>query len=222
MLKVNCHLLCILCGRLHGLGGSSCLELNHQVITVLCGPHRQQTRLRGSMICFSKSTPLKLKSILLEKLPKDKVLHVHVCVCYPLSFIVYPTCDICNISTLFFIRPHVVQQASFRGHGIQASLWGLSMLDCEVDVHHIDFWLHDSTSFRVVCKGILMLCFSSWSDEMNSGNTLDEQLLMNPTSSLSQKVFEAHDWNSQTSCHGRPFFRPLLDQLCVYISQQER
>lgn len=80
MLKVNCHFVCILCGGLRGLGGSGCSEPNHQVITVLCGPHRQQTRLRGSMICFWKSTPLKLKSILSERLPKDKVLCVCVCV----------------------------------------------------------------------------------------------------------------------------------------------
>lgn len=41
---------------------------------LLCGPCRLQTRLRGSMICSWKSTPLKSKSIRLERLPKDKVL----------------------------------------------------------------------------------------------------------------------------------------------------
>lgn len=35
------------------------------------------------------------------------------------------------------------------------------------------------------------------------------------------KVFEAHDWNSQTSCHGRPFSALCLIS-CVYLSQQER
>lgn len=129
MLKVNCRLLCSLCGRLHGLGGSSCLELNHQVITVLCGPHRQQTRLRGSMICFSKSTPLKLKSILLEKLPKDKVQYC-VCMCVLSSvsdyvFLLYPTCDTVSVIFQHFNsrRPHFVSTSSklsFRGHGIRA------------------------------------------------------------------------------------------------------
>lgn len=91
MLKVICHVLCSLCGRLSGLGGAGCSEPNHQVITVLCGPHRQQIRLGGSMICSWKSMPLKSKSILSERLPKDKVpcvtesarLCLCVCVCWP-------------------------------------------------------------------------------------------------------------------------------------------
>ena len=88
MLKVICHVLCSLCGMLSGLGGAGCSEQDHQVITVLCGPHRQQIRLRGSMICSWKSTPLKLKSIHSERLPKDKVPCIRekypsfcVCVC---------------------------------------------------------------------------------------------------------------------------------------------
>ena len=92
MLKVICHVLCSPCGRLSGLGGAGCSELNHQVITVLCGPCRQQIRLRGSMICSWKSTPLKSKSILSERLPKDKVCCiikkntvVFLCVCVDLA-----------------------------------------------------------------------------------------------------------------------------------------
>lgn len=73
MVKMICHVLCSLCGRLSGLVRADYPEPNHQVITVLCGPRRQQIRLRGSMICSWKSTPLKLKSILSERLPKDKV-----------------------------------------------------------------------------------------------------------------------------------------------------
>ena len=98
MLKVICHVLCSLCGMLSGLGGAGCSEQNHQVITVLCGPHRQQIRLRGSMICSWKSTPLKSKSIHSERLPKDKVpciikkMPVFLCECvcpWSLSFSVY-------------------------------------------------------------------------------------------------------------------------------------
>ena len=119
MLKVICHVLCSPCGRLSGLGGAGCSELNHQVITVLCGPCRQQIRLRGSMICSWKSTPLKSKSILSERLPKDKVcciikkyscLFVFVCVCVHVCWLgpclwvcflcPYIMLNIRNISTL--------------------------------------------------------------------------------------------------------------------------
>lgn len=106
-LKVICHVLCSLCGRLSGLGGAGCSELNHQVIIVLCGPRRQQIRLRGSMICSWKSTPLKLKSILSERLPKDKVscMIENTCLCvltWPLSLCVHYVCLCMSLHVCFF------------------------------------------------------------------------------------------------------------------------
>lgn len=74
MFKVICLFTWGSRARLSGLGVAECSVSKPQVITVICGPCRRQIRLRSSMICSWKSTPLKSKSILLEKLPKDKVL----------------------------------------------------------------------------------------------------------------------------------------------------
>lgn len=71
--RLICRVLCSLCARLSSLSGAGPSGLNHQVITFLFGPYRQPIRLRGSMICSWKSTPLRSKSILSERLPKDKV-----------------------------------------------------------------------------------------------------------------------------------------------------
>lgn len=100
MLELIYHVERSLCGRLSGLGPANCSELNHQVITVLCGPRRQQIRLRGSMICSWKSTPLKLKSILSERLPKDKVLCIieNACLCVCVCWV---ACVLCVTACMF-------------------------------------------------------------------------------------------------------------------------
>lgn len=94
MLKVICCFYVACVGDWVALVGPA--AQSHQVLTVLCGLCRQQIRLRGSMICSWKSTPLKSKSILSERLPKDKVPCIIENACFSVCVDMASISDLCS------------------------------------------------------------------------------------------------------------------------------